>query len=103
LQLSITIFATFGNCFATFGNCFATFGNPPFSRFFRFDTSDNGRRLAPVLEDGKLKIKTVSDSPEIRNLSDNDHDHDHGDESDEGSADGTNVDSVDTSAAPGNR
>ena len=35
-----------------------------------FDTSDNGRRLTSVMEDGKLKIKTVSDSPEIRNLSD---------------------------------
>ncbi len=35
-----------------------------------FDTSDNGRRTTSVMEDGKLKIKTVSDSPEIRNLSD---------------------------------
>jgi hypothetical protein len=37
-----------------------------------FDSSDNGRRTTSVMEDGKLKIKTVSDSPEIRNLSDND-------------------------------
>ena len=62
----------------------------------RFDTSDNGRRLASVVEDGKLKIKTISDSPEIRNLSDHDDDEmqhnnaNSGDESgDEGSGDGT--------------
>ena len=66
--------------------------------FFRFDTSDNGRRLASVVEDGKLKIKTISDSPEIRNLSDQDDEmlhnnnaHNSGDESDDGSADGTDA------------
>ena len=58
------------------------------SCFYRFDTSDNGRRLASVVEDGKLKIKTVSDSPEIRNLSDADeemlsHNNISGDDSDE--------------------
>ena len=48
----------------------------------RFDTSDNGRRFDSVMgEDGKLKIKTVSDSPEIRNLSD--------DEDEDSAADGT--------------
>ena len=37
----------------------------------RFDTSAEGRRFDSVMDaDGKLKIKTVSDSPEIRNLSD---------------------------------
>ena len=37
----------------------------------RFDTSADGRRFDSVMDaDGKLKIKTVSDSPEIRNLSD---------------------------------
>jgi hypothetical protein len=48
--------------------------------------------LASVVEDGKLKIKTISDSPEIRNLSDHDDDNNvhSGDESgDEGSGDGT--------------
>ena len=36
----------------------------------QFDSSDSGRRFQSVMEDGKLKIKTISDSPEIRNLSD---------------------------------
>ena len=36
----------------------------------QFDSSDGGRRFQSVMEDGKLKIKTISDSPEIRNLSD---------------------------------
>jgi hypothetical protein len=57
---------------------------------FRFDTSDNGRRLASVVEDGKLKIKTVSESPEIRNLSDNDENNVHDDDSDDASVDGNN-------------
>ena len=34
------------------------------------DEAENGRRSA--LDDSKLKIKTVSDSPEIRNLADGD-------------------------------
>lgn len=34
------------------------------------DEGENGRRSA--LDDSKLKIKTVSDSPEIRNLADGD-------------------------------
>ena len=45
----------------------------------QFDSSDSGRRFQSVMEDGKLKIKTISDSPEIRNLSD----HEDGYESDE--------------------
>ena len=59
----------------------------------RFDTSDNGRRLASVVEDGKLKIKTVSESPEIRNLSDHDNEA-HDDDSDDGSVDGNNAESA---------
>ena len=42
----------------------------------QFDSSDNGRRFQSVMEDGKLKIKTISDSPEIRNLSDHEENND---------------------------
>ena len=42
----------------------------------QFDSSDNGRRFQSVMEDGKLKIKTISDSPEIRNLSDHEDNND---------------------------
>jgi hypothetical protein len=48
----------------------------------QFDSSDSGRRFQSVMEDGKLKIKTISDSPEIRNLSDHEDNND-GYESDE--------------------
>ena len=48
----------------------------------QFDSSDGGRRFQSVMEDGKLKIKTISDSPEIRNLSDHDENNE-GYESDE--------------------
>ena len=48
----------------------------------QFDSSDSGRRFQSVMEDGKLKIKTISDSPEIRNLSDHEDNID-GYESDE--------------------
>ena len=48
----------------------------------QFDSSDNGRRFQSFMEDGKLKIKTISDSPEIRNLSDHEENYD-GYESDE--------------------
>lgn len=48
----------------------------------QFDSSDSGRRFQSVMEDGKLKIKTISDSPEIRNLSDHEENND-GYESDE--------------------
>lgn len=65
-------------------------------KLFRFDTSDNGRRLASVVEDGKLKIKTVSESPEIRNLSDHDHDDENND-SDDASVDGNNAESTSSS------
>ena len=49
----------------------------------QFDSSDAGRRYGTVIEDGKLKIKTVSDSPEIRNLYDQDQGHQDDFESDE--------------------
>ena len=49
--------------------------------------------MASVVEDGKLKIKTVSESPEIRNLSDHDHEG-HDDDSDDGSVDGNNAESA---------
>ena len=42
----------------------------------QFDSSDSGRRFQSVMEDGKLKIKTISDSPEIRNLSDHEDNND---------------------------
>lgn len=70
-----------------------------FCLVFRFDTSDNGRRLASVVEDGKLKIKTVSESPEIRNLSDHDNEG-HEDDSDDASVDGNHAE---TATATNNR
>ena len=49
----------------------------------QFDSSDAGRRYGTVIEDGKLKIKTVSDSPEIRNLYDQDQSNQEDFDSDE--------------------
>jgi hypothetical protein len=55
--------------------------------------------LASVVEDGKLKIKTVSESPEIRNLSDHDNEG-HEDDSDDASVDGNHAE---TATATNNR
>ncbi|XP_059099037.1 bromodomain adjacent to zinc finger domain protein 2B-like [Tigriopus californicus] len=53
----------------------------------RFDISDNGRRFATDVVDGKVQIKTVSDSPEIRNLNDQGHPGDFSDSEMDGNND----------------
>ena len=66
--------------------------------FFSVHSGDEGS-VTSTIEDGKLKIKTVSETPEIRNLSDqsidrdqtndqsNNHEaHNSGSESDDGSS-----------------
>ena len=54
-----------------------------------FDTSSGGRRVSTYIDsEGRLQIKTVSESPEIRNLSERgeseEGDTDHGDHNEDG-------------------
>ena len=53
-----------------------------------FDTSSGGQRVSTFIDsEGRLQIKTVSESPEIKNLSErgeSEGDTDHGDQNEDG-------------------